>query len=461
MRHAGWSREEITMSLSNSRYHFLVGFAVLCSCASFCRAQSDDIRQLLRYSREPAPHTHLIAFRPGKARGEPGLSGWTLFSVSTMATRTVDDLIEAEIAMMPHTTGYLLPNPLKWRYTPRGQVAAEGKIVGTRDNPDGLTGLLAPFPVAGFPWLPEDRVWAGDKWTEDWFVVDNDMSGKSRPFAVNVKYTFDRLTTDRNRRYANITFDGRGQQKTLSDEVGEVVHEVNVSGTWLFDIDAGVDVLLRIHLSQQWAAGGEEPERVEATIEKVLSKSVVVPTDWEEAKEAAAERQRQKEEEERARKEGLLPKLRDGTMDPDPVTRAKWYCSVAKASFWREVDGISGLLVEGIEREKDPHVRGCILLAVVAYKCEAALPHALALLSDTRKLLRWRFPDEDKFRYTAANKEAGSQYEIRVCELAAWAVEQLTGKDYGFVACYESRDDMPEIIERIRKDYPAKDESKE
>jgi hypothetical protein len=36
--------------------------------------------------------------------------------------------------------------------------------------------------------------------------------------------------------------------------------------------------------------------------------------------------------------------------------------------------------------------------------------------------------------------------------MAAYAIQEITGKDFGFVTCYDSRDDMPEIVARIKKE---------
>lgn len=44
------------------------------------------------------------------------------------------------------------------------------------------------------------------------------------------------------------------------------------------------------------------------------------------------------------------------------------------------------------------------------------------------------------------------QPELYMREIAAWSLQKLTDKDYGFESAYKSRDDMPEIITRIKED---------
>jgi hypothetical protein len=78
-------------------------------------------------------------------------------------------------------------------------------------------------------------------------------------------------------------------------------------------------------------------------------------------------------------------------------------------------------------------------------------------------LLDWHVPVRStgdllgrKVFWGAADGTDTGDFEPTVGQLAAYAIQEITGRDFGFVSCYESRNDMPQILARIRKAFPKR-----
>jgi len=102
-----------------------------------------------------------------------------------------------------------------------------------------------------------------------------------------------------------------------------------------------------------------------------------------------------------------------------------------------------------------PTVRAVAILTAARLRIEGALPRLLALLDDSAEAItgRWFVPAELIWQEPPRRTtDPGGSIEPRVNELAAHAIQEITGKDFGFRACFESRNKMPEIIARIRKE---------
>jgi hypothetical protein len=93
--------------------------------------------------------------------------------------------------------------------------------------------------------------------------------------------------------------------------------------------------------------------------------------------------------------------------------------------------------------------------AVLAALCEYqyAIPDLLDLLDDERDTKIDFFPKEGWKDFAHLQPEASDDdlVTVRVNDAAVWALQKLTGEDFGFTTCHESRKDMPQIVERARK----------
>jgi hypothetical protein len=100
-----------------------------------------------------------------------------------------------------------------------------------------------------------------------------------------------------------------------------------------------------------------------------------------------------------------------------------------------------------------------VALGIAAeFRVRSVLPELLDLLNDrttvdtslTTYLSRavfWGEPPEP------TGPEA-QRFGATMGQLAAYAIQEITGRDFAFRSCYESRKEMPQIIQRIRAAFP-------
>ena len=157
--------------------------------------------------------------------------------------------------------------------------------------------------------------------------------------------------------------------------------------------------------------------------------------------------------------------------------------------------GCAADLVWFVESDVDPFIRALAthllgesstlaesqlagVLARVAVEDEHALPRTAAVTVAAKARLKWTIPtlvrllvddtgadmgfgapfDPDRrvlwgVRQGAVGAETDG-FRVTIGQLAAYAIQQITGRDFGFKSCYESRNDMPKIIQRIRAALP-------
>lgn len=98
-------------------------------------------------------------------------------------------------------------------------------------------------------------------------------------------------------------------------------------------------------------------------------------------------------------------------------------------------------------KDEEASVRTAAAYAAGALKVRAALPILLELLSDDdpagRAVIDVVYSDPRQAERDPWMESAVNQYVVH-------AIQEVTGRDFGFVSCYDSGEDMPEIIERIR-----------
>lgn len=135
--------------------------------------------------------------------------------------------------------------------------------------------------------------------------------------------------------------------------------------------------------------------------------------------------------------------LADGSKDKDRAVRACAYYGMSQDS----VDispRLEKALLRGL-KDPDTMVKSSAIITVAKRKTTSAVPSLLELLDDTNLVRNTVLVPGS----VISSKSDSFEPEIR--QLGVYAVQKVTGRDFGFVSCYGSRDDMPEIIKRIRR----------
>jgi len=145
-----------------------------------------------------------------------------------------------------------------------------------------------------------------------------------------------------------------------------------------------------------------------------------------------------------------LPFLVEALNDRDPWVRT---CALFSLGHLRAASGgeLRMAIVWGIT---DPHavVASAAMLAAAEHKLKRAVPLLVALLDDVREIKNIvAFPREVLWdKVPLDTKGSGAEFKPRVQELAAHCIQEITGRNFGFSTCYESRASMREIARRIR-----------
>lgn len=121
-----------------------------------------------------------------------------------------------------------------------------------------------------------------------------------------------------------------------------------------------------------------------------------------------------------------------------------------------------GILRQGMA-DKWADVRSNAIMGAMLLNANELVPDIVRLLDDGEWASGVAFLyDDDGF--LAGNRiptdeevaeiPGGMDRKLEVRHIAAYAVQALTGKDYGFRSVFWSYDDMPRIVARIRADFP-------
>jgi len=148
----------------------------------------------------------------------------------------------------------------------------------------------------------------------------------------------------------------------------------------------------------------------------------------------------------------------EATSDREPAVRALAYRALGSVSGIDEAQMLE-VFGRGLQ-DKSARVRGCVLVCVAHMKLEQLLPDIIALLKDESEAgTQSCIPNAIVWRTVPQNmSDPGGSFEPQVRHLAAYAIQQITGEDFGFTTCYESRDDMDEIVARIKEELGEHDE---
>ena len=104
--------------------------------------------------------------------------------------------------------------------------------------------------------------------------------------------------------------------------------------------------------------------------------------------------------------------------------------------------------------DPSPNVRAMAIRTAAALDDQSLLPGLVALLEDstpvehTGAIPSYVIWEEGH----GTTDRPGEDFRPRINELAAWAIQEMSWKDYGFRTCYHSRDEMPAIAKAIRED---------
>jgi len=125
----------------------------------------------------------------------------------------------------------------------------------------------------------------------------------------------------------------------------------------------------------------------------------------------------------------------------------------------RNDDTVSRAVCYAIRWDQDALVRASAILAAIDLKTESAVPTLLSILDDDCSLemaagsvdasVVW-----GESRQPVARPDEG--FAPTIGQLAAHAVQEITGTDFGFTNCYDARDRMPEIVRTMRKELVGK-----
>ncbi len=143
--------------------------------------------------------------------------------------------------------------------------------------------------------------------------------------------------------------------------------------------------------------------------------------------------------------------------DPDPSVRANALILLTEVSPLPR-EALREVLPQVLRREQVASPRTVALGIAAEFRVRSVLPELLDLLNSrttvdtslTTYLSRavfWGEPPEP------TGPEA-QRFAATMGQLAAYAIQEITGRDFGFKSCYQSRGEMPQIIERIRAAYP-------
>ena len=99
-------------------------------------------------------------------------------------------------------------------------------------------------------------------------------------------------------------------------------------------------------------------------------------------------------------------------------------------------------------------VKSSAIITVAKRQTTSAVPSLLELLDDTNAVENSVLvprPVVSSKPLRPIEQATGSRFVLQIRHLAVYAVQEVTRRDFGFISCYDSRDDLPEIIARIRR----------
>lgn len=144
--------------------------------------------------------------------------------------------------------------------------------------------------------------------------------------------------------------------------------------------------------------------------------------------------------------------LDDAAHDRDPLVRAYVFHLFTKLTDLPR-SAVEPALRDALKWDEDPVARTSALWAAAELKLPSLLSALSRLLDDDTPVL-------DPADYGNAEVYCGvdhareerqeKHFRATIGQLAAYAIQETTGEDFGFRSCCESREDMPQIAQRMR-----------
>lgn len=113
------------------------------------------------------------------------------------------------------------------------------------------------------------------------------------------------------------------------------------------------------------------------------------------------------------------------------------------------------LIVAALDDE-DLDVRARAAVCAGELCLAGGLPGLTAMLEDRTVVTSLVVDDCPFIGHGARPIAEAANFEPELRSVAAWAIQQITGKDFGYKTAYESRDHLDAIVFRIRSEYPSK-----
>jgi len=111
-----------------------------------------------------------------------------------------------------------------------------------------------------------------------------------------------------------------------------------------------------------------------------------------------------------------------------------------------------------IMENKQSYVHNRVAAASLAgeWNMQKLLPGLIYMLDDERDTgwKEWWEKDPWWKGFTPPTPAGVEPVTVRVNDVAIWSIQKLTGEDFGYTSCRESRKNMPKIVKRIREHYP-------
>lgn len=147
-----------------------------------------------------------------------------------------------------------------------------------------------------------------------------------------------------------------------------------------------------------------------------------------------------------------VPLLLAGTRDVDRWVRAAAFGAMLETKVPR-CSELTHAIVGGIA-DRDVWVRSRAVETAIRYRVQEAVPALLLLLSDEAQA-KGVAKETVLGERSMSTPGSALAYEPPLSHLAAYAIQQITGKDFDIVSCYDNRDDMDCLIREVRLEFGA------
>jgi Zn-finger nucleic acid-binding protein len=138
---------------------------------------------------------------------------------------------------------------------------------GIENNPVVVSHI---YDVYYFPWLPDEPLTAGSRWDIEFQAGSStELQGQSI-FEMEAHFSVADISQHRGRECAEIRFTYEGNRKGTAEEM-----DLNGRGTWIFDLEHNVDVMLEKNTQSTISPVSGETATTQHTVRRVLSEKAL------------------------------------------------------------------------------------------------------------------------------------------------------------------------------------------